>query len=103
MKDSQFDMLLVKRTAELVKHYGIKFDRQVLVPTDDDMVDRLYQAALDLFVEAGVYNMSTERRILFSRGEVEEAIAHLGTVDAVRLEMAAGETASFAVEPARNG
>ena len=75
MKDSDFDMMLVKRTRELVKEYGLKFDRQVLVPSDDAMADRIYQAALDLFVDAGVYNMSTERRILFTRDEVEEAVA----------------------------
>jgi methylamine---corrinoid protein Co-methyltransferase len=74
IKDSDFDMMLVKHTRELVKEYGLKFDKQVLVPSDDDMADRLYQASLDLFVEAGVYNMSTERRILFSRDEVEEAV-----------------------------
>jgi methylamine---corrinoid protein Co-methyltransferase len=75
MKDSGFDMMLAKRTRELVKAYDLKFDRQVLVPSDDDLADRVYQAAVDLFVEAGVYNMSTERRIMFTRDEVEEAVA----------------------------
>jgi methylamine--corrinoid protein Co-methyltransferase len=49
------------------------------------MADRLYEAGLRLFLEMGVYNQTTERRILFTRDEVEELVAaapsalHLGT------------------------
>ncbi len=39
------------------------------------MADRLYQAGLELFIEMGVYNQSTERRILFTREEVETTVA----------------------------
>jgi methylamine--corrinoid protein Co-methyltransferase len=74
MKEAAFDMALARKTVELVKKHGIKFDPKVLVPSDDDMADRLYQAGLDLFVEMGVYNQSTERRILFTREEVEAAV-----------------------------
>ena len=75
MKEAEYDMSLARKTAELVRKYAIKFDPQVLVPSDDEMTDRLYQAALELFLEVGVYNQSTERRILFSRDEVEVAVA----------------------------
>jgi methylamine---corrinoid protein Co-methyltransferase len=74
MKEAAYDMALARKTAELVKQNGIRFDPQVLVPRDDDMADRLYQAGLDLFVEMGVYNQSTECRILFTRQEVESAV-----------------------------
>ena len=75
MRESDFDMALARRTAELVRHYGIVCDRQHVVPTDDGLAERVYQAGLDLFVDMGVYNQSTERRILFSRQEVVDAIA----------------------------
>ena len=75
MKEKDFEMALARRTAELVGEYGLKYDPQVLVPADDDMADRLYQAGLQLFLDMGVYNMSTERRIIFSRDEVESAVA----------------------------
>lgn len=75
MRESDFERALPRRTAELVRKYGLKFDPQVPVPSDDDMADRLYQAGLDLFVELGAYNQTTERRILFSRAEVEEVVA----------------------------
>lgn len=74
MKEFDFEMALSKRTAELVEEHGLKFDPQTPVPADSDMADRLYQAAVDLFVDMGVYNQTTERRILYSRDEVEEIV-----------------------------
>jgi len=92
MKEKDFEMALARRTAELVGEYGLMYDPQVLVPADDAMADRLYQAGLQLFLDMGVYNMSTQRRIMFSRDEVENAVAAapasllLGTgKDAVRM------------------
>jgi methylamine--corrinoid protein Co-methyltransferase len=74
MKESAFDLALARKVAELVRKHGIKFDRNVLVPHDDDLADRLYLAGMELFVEMGVYNQSTERRILFTREEVEAGV-----------------------------
>ena len=74
MKESDFEKSLSKHTAELVKKHGLKFNPQTPVPWDDDMADRLYQAGLELFLEMGVYNQSTERCILFGRSEVEELV-----------------------------
>lgn len=73
-KESDFDLSLAQRVSELVREYGISFNPEVLVPSDDELADRVYQAAVDLFVDVGVYNQSTERCILFSREEVVEAV-----------------------------
>ncbi len=73
--ESDFDLMLVKKVPELISRHGIKFDPKVLVPSDDAMVDRLYEAAVELFVDIGAYNQTSERRILFSRGETEEIVA----------------------------
>jgi methylamine--corrinoid protein Co-methyltransferase len=75
IKEAAFDLALARKTAELVKKHAIKFERNVLVPWDDDMADRLYQAGLELFIEMGVFNQSTERRMIFTRQEVETAVA----------------------------
>lgn len=75
MKESDFDMAVAKQIADLVKRYGIKFDRKTVVPADDDLADRVYQAGLELVLALGIYNQSTERRIIFSRQEVEAAVA----------------------------
>ncbi len=74
-KESDYDLNLARYTADLVKKYDLKFDPQVLVPADDDIADRLYQAGMELFVEMGAYNQSTQRRLLFSRVEVETTVA----------------------------
>jgi methylamine--corrinoid protein Co-methyltransferase len=75
MKESAYDMTLARKTAELVRVHGIRFDHQVVVPSDDDLADRLYEAGMELFLEMGVYNQSTERIIKFSRQEVETTAA----------------------------
>src|SRR4030067_3797035 len=72
MKEPDFERALSKRTAELIKQYGLKFNPQTPIPSDDEMADRLYQAGVDLFVELGVFNQTTERRILFTREEDED-------------------------------
>src|SRR4030042_4817681 len=74
MKEADFERALSKRTAELVKQYGLKFNPQIPVPSDDGLADRLYQAGVDLFVDLGAFNQDTERRILFSQSEVEELV-----------------------------
>ena len=75
MKEADFDMAIARKVPELIKKYGLKYDPSVLVPSDDDLANRLYQAGLELFLEMGAYNMSTQRRILFTRDEVEETVA----------------------------
>ncbi len=75
MKEGDFDLMLTKKIRELVKSYGIKWDANNLVPADDDLVDRVFQAGLQLFCEVGVYCQSTERLIRFSREEVLDILA----------------------------
>jgi methylamine--corrinoid protein Co-methyltransferase len=75
VREADYDRALTLRVRQLVKSYALKLDPQVLVPSDEEMVSRLFQAAVDLFVDLGAYNQSTERRILFSREEILEAVA----------------------------
>jgi len=75
IKEKDFELALIKRIRKLVKEYGIKYDANTLVPADDDMADRVFEAGLQLFVEFGVYCQSTERQILFSRDEVVDLLA----------------------------
>ena len=96
VKESNFDLGLAKFVKGLVEKYGLEFVPDVLVPHDDGMADRVYQAAVDLVAEIGIYNQSTERRILFSRKEIETAVA--SAKDAV--ELGTGEDA--VVEKHRN-
>jgi methylamine--corrinoid protein Co-methyltransferase len=53
MKETEYDLTLAKYVMKLVRDYEISYDPQVLVPSDDDLADRVYQAGVDLFVEMG--------------------------------------------------
>jgi len=75
--EKDYEMALSRKVAELVNKYEIKFNPKELVPSDNAMADRLWQAGLELFLDLGVYNMSTSRVIQFSREEVEEVLSHL--------------------------
>jgi len=75
IKESEYEKKLVYLVAKLVKESGLKFDPDKPVPADDGVADRLWQAGLDLFLELGVYNQSTERLIQFSRDEVLDEVA----------------------------
>jgi len=75
IKEADYDRLLSKRTRELVREYQLKFDPKMLVPDDDEMTNRLFEAGVDLIVQVGVYNQTTERIIQFSKQEVLETIA----------------------------
>ena len=85
MKESEYDLTLARRIMSLINEYDIVFEPDILVPSDDDLADRAFQAALNLFCELGVYNQSTQRRIMFTKAEVKKALAeapdeiHLGT------------------------
>lgn len=48
--------------------------RDVVVPWDDDLADRIFLAAKEFLVECGCYCPDTNRVITFSREELEEAI-----------------------------
>ncbi len=116
IKEKDFELALIKRIRKLVKEYGIKYDANTLVPADDDMADRVYEAGLQLFVEFGVYCQSTERQILFSRDEVVDLISqarssvtlgtgkdavvmrHRGVEDPTRATMHSGPTGTPASE-----
>ncbi len=77
MKEDEFEVKLIQRIRQLVKEYGLKYSSEVLVPSDDDMADRVFQAGLQLFVDIGVYCQSTERCIHFSRDEVLDLLAQV--------------------------
>jgi hypothetical protein len=74
----EYDLkFLVATSRKLAKDYKITFDPENPVPSDDDLADRVWKAGLELFLEIGVYCPDTERRIIFTSDEVQEALAHI--------------------------
>ncbi|OGO39601.1 MAG: hypothetical protein A2W35_20030 [Chloroflexi bacterium RBG_16_57_11] len=74
MREVEFDLMLAKRTNELLNEYNIKFDPNLVVPADDDLADRVFQAGLQLLEDIGCYHLDTQRVIKFSRAEILDAL-----------------------------
>jgi methylamine--corrinoid protein Co-methyltransferase len=54
----------------VIARYNIKWDKTTIVNTDNDLADRIFQAAIDLLAEAGAYCPDTNRVMEFTRDEI---------------------------------
>ncbi len=73
--EKDFEAKLIRSTIKrLVEKYAIKFTKQTIVPADDELADRIYEAALEFATEVGMFCQSTSRRITWSRSEYEEGL-----------------------------
>lgn len=63
------------KVPEMVSKYGIKYNANQPVPDDDDLADRVFQAALEFYTEVGTYCIDSNRIIKFSREEILEALS----------------------------
>jgi len=74
--ERDFDLkILAPKLIEVVKKYGIHFDREQMIPSDDSLADDLWKAGLELYLETGTLCTTSNRRILFKEEEVKEALA----------------------------
>ena len=74
IEEKNFDLSLFKKTQELQKKYDIRYNPDKPVETDDDMVDRLYQAGLELFLDIGSYCTTTRRAVKVTESELTDEI-----------------------------
>jgi len=74
--ETEWDQKIIYQTAKKLKEkYKLQFDRAKIIPTDTDMLDRLFQAGLEMLVSLGVYCMDTGRVIKYTEDEVLAAAA----------------------------
>jgi len=67
-----------KEMNELVKRYDITVpDDPPYFNEDDEVVDKVFEAAVDYLAERGIYCITNGRIINFTREEVFEAIAEI--------------------------
>ncbi|MCL6551998.1 MAG: monomethylamine:corrinoid methyltransferase [Firmicutes bacterium] len=73
-----FDMQrFVPNLTKAIAKYGLKAPpKDVVVPWDDDLADRIFLAAKEFLVETGCYCPDTNRVITFTREELDEAIRY---------------------------
>lgn len=74
VEEKQYDLALFKKTQELQKKYGIKYDPAKPVDVDGGMADRIYAAGTELFLDLGTYCTTTKRVIKVSEEELREEI-----------------------------
>ena len=75
MSEKDFDMkIFIPRLKNVVKNYGIQYNRETPVPSEDEMADHLYEAAVDFLSQVGVYCQDTNRIIQFTQAEILEAV-----------------------------
>ncbi len=104
VEEKQFDLGIFKRLQPLVKEYGIKYDRDNPVSTDDKMIDAVFQAAVRFYLEQGSYCMNTGRVVKVSAEELKEALEAAPSVlylgdGADRVAMEARGVADASKEP----
>jgi methylamine--corrinoid protein Co-methyltransferase len=68
--------IFMPKMNEVIEKYEIKYDPNHPVPADDDLADRVWQAAVEFFVDVGVLNVDTHRRIMIEESELKEALYH---------------------------
>ena len=77
IEDEDFNYkVVVPKIKEVVEKYEIKYDPDQPVPADDDMADRIWQAAVEFFLEVGALNINTHRRMIVDESELREALYH---------------------------
>jgi len=75
MSEKDFDMkVFIPRLRNVVNAYGIQYNRETPVPSDDRAADHLYKAAVDFLSQVGIYCQNTNRIIQFTQEEILEAV-----------------------------
>jgi hypothetical protein len=76
MTEKDFDLkILVPNLKRVIKEYGISYDPNEVVPSDDSLARDAFKAAFDLYLTVGTYCTSSNRRILFKEEEIKEALS----------------------------
>lgn len=70
---------IVENVMDIVDDYEFEWDKQVIIPEDEQLFEDMFRAAKELLLKTGVYNMSTQRIITFSEEEIDEGIRNMKT------------------------
>lgn len=68
-----------KNLNRITKKYNIQYDPEHPIPVDDDVLDRLWEAAIEFVITCGVLCLDTERIIQFTEQEIMDGLENLPT------------------------
>jgi methylamine--corrinoid protein Co-methyltransferase len=75
------------KVKKLIAKYDITWDEDVLIPSDNALADRLFQAGWELALESGVFCLNTKRQMIWGQNELQAVI------DSAPAELTVGEGA----------
>lgn len=70
---------VIDTVMELNDEYEFEWDKQVIIPQDEQLFRDMFEASKKLIQQIGMYNLSTQRVISFSKEEIEEGIKNMKT------------------------
>ncbi|MBR2187818.1 MAG: monomethylamine:corrinoid methyltransferase [Eubacterium sp.] len=70
---------IIENVMELVEEYEFDWDKDLLVPQDDQLLDDMFAAARELLIRTGIYNMTTGRVMQLSAEEIDEGLKNMKT------------------------
>jgi len=78
VEEKEFDQNQIGRTIqEIIARFDISWPKDVMVPQDDQLADRLFEAGLALAEESGLYCVDTKRQMNWSRKELLDRLGVL--------------------------
>ncbi|ATW24755.1 monomethylamine:corrinoid methyltransferase [Candidatus Formimonas warabiya] len=72
--EKEFDLKVFRTVKRLCQKYNIKFDAENLVPTDEELIDNSFLAAVELLLEVGVLNTDSGKVIEIGRDELFDTL-----------------------------
>ena len=78
LTEDDFNMkFLIPNVRKIVREFDICYTPETPVVSDDELADRLFEAAIEFVTRTGVYCDDTNRVIHFEQDEILEALANL--------------------------
>ena len=72
MDERNFNMKIWRTVNALAREYGFEYDPEVIIPTDGQLADDVFEAGFKAAVELGVYSRDTRRNVKFTEEEIKE-------------------------------
>ncbi len=70
---------IIDNVMDLVEEYEFEWDRDLLIPEDDRLLDDMFRASKELLLRTGIYNMTTGRIMKLTEDEIDEGLANMKT------------------------
>jgi methylamine--corrinoid protein Co-methyltransferase len=72
LEEKDWDLKYINQSIkDLIIKYDIKWDKETMVPADDALADRLFEAGMEMAREVGVYCLDTKRQMKWNQAELD--------------------------------